>query len=70
VAHQGMTAEFDLGLLLPCNVILRETKPGSFKVSAVNPVKMFSIVGRDDMGEMAMTVKNMLQAGIDKLKQG
>ena len=67
-AHEGMVAEPDMGLLLPCNVVVREVSEGTMQVSAVNPVRLFSVVGRDDMTDMAMTVKGMLQKGIDSLK--
>ena len=67
-AHEGMIAEPDMGLLLPCNVVIREVSEGTMQVSAVNPVRLFSVVGRDDMIDMAMTVKGMLQKGIDSLK--
>ena len=67
-AHEGMQAEPDLGLLLPCNVVVREVRAGVMQVSAVNPVRLFAVVGRADMIDMAMEVKNLLQAGIDKLK--
>ena len=67
-AHQGMQEEPDLGLLLPCNVVVREVRAGVMQVSAVNPVRLFAVVGRADMIDMAMEVKNMLQSGIDKLK--
>ena len=67
-AHQGMQEEPDLGLLLPCNVVVREVRTGVMQVSAVNPVRLFAVVGRADMIDMAMEVKNMLQSGIDKLK--
>ncbi len=69
-AHQGMTAEPDLGLLLPCNVVVREVAPQQVQVAAVHPMKMFAVVGRDEVVELAETVEGLLRAGIDKLAKG
>jgi uncharacterized protein (DUF302 family)/glutaredoxin len=58
LAHQGLEAESDLGLLLPCNVVIKEASKDEYWVTAVNPVKLLSIVGRDDMFPIAKEVKN------------
>ncbi len=69
MAHKAMTEEPDLGLLLPCNVVIREEGPNSYLVSAINPVKLFSVVGRDDMISMAREVKEMLSGAIEELSK-
>ncbi len=69
LAYQAICAVPDIGLLLPCNVVIREEGPNSFYVTAVNPVKLFSVVGRDDMVQMAMEVKKMLAGAIEELSQ-
>jgi len=66
-AHKGMTEEPDLGLLLPCNVVVREVSPEQYRVSAVSPVKLFSVVGRSDMIDMALEVKGKIQKALDSL---
>lgn len=45
LAHRALTAELEVGLLLPCNVIVYETAIGSSAVSAMAPLAALSIVG-------------------------
>lgn len=66
-AHQAMEAEADLGLLLPCNVVVREPGDGEFWVSTVNPLKLLSVVGRADMLPMAEEVKQKLSGAMESL---
>jgi uncharacterized protein (DUF302 family) len=46
LAYRGLIAEHELGLLLPCNVIVHE-HAGKSAVSAVDPAKMLGIVGEN-----------------------
>lgn len=66
-AYHGITNEPDLGLLLPCNAIIRQVEAGKFKVSAAHPVKMFATVGRPDMLPMAKEVTDLLKKAINAL---
>ncbi|MCP4756098.1 MAG: DUF302 domain-containing protein [Proteobacteria bacterium] len=67
-AHQALEAEPDLGLLLPCNVVVRATGNGEFWVTAVNPVKLLAIVGRDDMLPVAKEVKSKMEKALQHLE--
>jgi len=53
LAHQALQAEPDIGLLLPCNVIVREQAPGSVVVGFLDPQTMVGLVGRDDIKPVA-----------------
>lgn len=68
IAFEAVQADEDTGLLLPCNVVIREEAPGIMNVSAVHPVNLFAVVGRNDMIDYAEEVKAMLKGGIDKLE--
>lgn len=69
MAHKAMEMEPDISLLLPCNVTLRYKAAGEYWVSAIHPVKMFSLVGRDDMLPLAGQGRDMLQKALDALEQ-
>ncbi|MGN6528241.1 MAG: DUF302 domain-containing protein [Burkholderiaceae bacterium] len=53
LAHQAVNAEPDIGLLLPCNVIVREEAPGRCVVGFLDPQTMVALVGRSDVKPVA-----------------
>ncbi|RMF88373.1 MAG: DUF302 domain-containing protein [Nitrospirae bacterium] len=68
IAHASLQAERELGLLLPCNVIVYEdAETGETVVSAVDPERMLSIVDNPELAANATEVKAMLQRAIDRL---
>jgi uncharacterized protein (DUF302 family) len=48
LARRALEAELEVGLLLPCNVIVYETEPGKSVVSAMAPLSALGIVGAND----------------------
>ncbi len=69
LAYQALTEEVDLGLLLPCNVIVYETGEGQCVVAAINPVKNLSIVGNADLEPVAEEVRKKLKTVLTSLEQ-
>lgn len=68
LANQALTAEPDIGLLLPCNVVVREEDDGSITVGFMDPQAVLTLVERDDIGEIAGQVREKLQrvkAGVE-----
>lgn len=60
LAHQALEAEPDLGLLLPCNVIVYE-QDGLVYVKAIHPGKMLSVVENPALDPVAAMVKEKLE---------
>ncbi|MCB9547677.1 MAG: DUF302 domain-containing protein [Myxococcales bacterium] len=60
LAHQAISAEADIGLLLPCNVVLQAVEGGT-RVSIADPRAMFSVVPRDDMDALVQEATARLE---------
>ena len=66
LAHRALTAEHDLGLLLPCNVIVHD-HDGASAVSIVDPAAMLGMVDNDDLRAVAQEAKARLERVVAKL---
>lgn len=60
LAHQALEAELDLGLLLPCNVVVYATDQGT-RVEAMDPEPVLGLVGNPKLPPIAREVKSRLQ---------
>lgn len=61
LAHQAIEAEPDIGLLLPCNLVLRQEENGDVTVAFMDPVAVLQLVDRPEVVELAHEVKQRLQ---------
>jgi uncharacterized protein (DUF302 family) len=62
LAHRALTAERDIGLLLPCNVIVYAAdEDGQSVVSAMDPEAALELTGNEEVREVARDVKARLQ---------
>jgi uncharacterized protein (DUF302 family) len=61
LAHRALSAEPDLGTLLPCNVVVYR-RGETTHISAIDADRMLSIVGRDDLAPIAAEVRTRLGA--------
>jgi uncharacterized protein (DUF302 family) len=61
LAHQALQAEPDIGLLLPCNVIVREEAPGRVVVGFLDPQTMVALVGRPEVRPVADEAERRLR---------
>lgn len=69
LAEQALKAELDVGLLLPCNVIIYagEAEKDSVVVKAMDPVAALGIVGNPALEKVAHEAKARLQKALDTL---
>jgi uncharacterized protein (DUF302 family) len=66
LAYQTLQQEINIGLLLPCNLVVYE-KDGKSVVAAIDAAKMLSVVGNPALQAQAETVNVKLRGAIDRL---
>jgi uncharacterized protein (DUF302 family) len=69
LAHAALEAEPELGVLLPCNVVVYQAS-GKTHIAAVDAEQMLSIVGNDELAATASEVRRRLSAVVDRAAQG
>lgn len=68
LAHQALSEEEDIGLLLPCNVVVyTDDEPGKCTVSVLDPVQQLGVSGRADLGPLAEEVSERMQRALDRV---
>ena len=67
LAHQALTAEREIGVLLPCNVIVYENDQGSATVCAMAPEPAMNVVGNPELGKIASEVRGRLEKVLQAL---
>lgn len=68
LAHEAIDAEPDIGLLLPCNVLLREVDGGKVNVGFMDPVAVLGMVDNPKIAEVAPLVQGKLKSVAASLK--
>lgn len=67
LAYKALQAEENIGVMLPCNVIVQEKSGGEVQVSAINPMVAMQSVGNKSLNEVAEQVSSKLQNVLMKL---
>ncbi|MGD8869806.1 MAG: DUF302 domain-containing protein [Gemmatimonadales bacterium] len=66
LAHQALTTDDTIGMLLPCNVVVAETSDGS-EVAIARPKAMLSIAGGEALGTFAEDAEVRLSRVLERL---
>ena len=61
LAHRALETEPDIGLLLPCKVVVREEADGGLVVGFTDPVAVLQITSKFEVAEVAQEVHERLQ---------
>ncbi|OGP92319.1 MAG: hypothetical protein A2Z19_03030 [Deltaproteobacteria bacterium RBG_16_54_18] len=69
-AYQALEADLDVGLLLPCNVIIYETDDKKAYVAAINPVSALEIIKSPELEKIARKVEEKMRRVVAKVAQG
>ncbi len=61
LAHRALSAAPEVGLLLPCNVTVRQLENGKVEVAMVDPLMMMSVVNHPDLKPIADEARSRLE---------
>ena len=67
LANQAIDAEPNIGLLLPCTVVIRQEEDGTVTVAFMDPVAVLQLVEGEKIAAMAREVKGRLERVRDAL---
>ena len=67
LAKRALDADRDIGLLLPCNVVVRTDGPDATLVQALDPHVMVEVTGRPELKDVADEATIRLRAALDAL---
>lgn len=68
LAHRGLSIEPDLGVLLPCNVIVRQDAD-VVRVAAMEPDAAMRLAANPDLAPLAAEARERLERALDRLGQ-
>ena len=68
IAHRALQIAPEIGLLLPCNVVVRQLAAELTEVSIVNPMDMMGIVGKPSLEPVAPEARARLERVVRALK--
>jgi len=67
-AFRTLETDLDVGLLLPCNVIVYETDEKKAYIAAINPVSALKVIKKENLKQIAKEVSGKLEKVIEKVR--
>jgi uncharacterized protein (DUF302 family) len=67
LAYRALQTERELGLLLPCNVIVYDNGDGTSTISVIDPLQMMSVTNNSDLEPIAVDANARLRAALTKV---
>ena len=67
LAHKAIEADSDIGLLLPCNVVVREEDDGAITVAFMDPEAVLRLSDKPDLEALGRQVRGLMQRACDRL---
>lgn len=67
LAHRALTAEPSIGLLLPCNVVVRQDDGGQVQVEFMDPNAVLDLVSKPEVHQLASEVRQKLERVLQAL---
>lgn len=68
LAHQAIEADPDIGLLLPCNVVVRNEEDGRITIGFMDPVAVLKLTDNPKITAIALDVRAKLERVRDRLR--
>lgn len=69
LAHRALTAAPEVGLLLPCNVTVRQLEDGSIEVAIIDPLMMMGVISNPALKPIADEARARLERVAQSLKK-
>jgi uncharacterized protein (DUF302 family) len=66
-AYQALEAEPMIGVMLPCNVVIRENGDGTTEIAAVDPIASMAAVENDRIRPIAEDIGGRLRKVVDRI---
>ena len=66
-AHRALTADPQIGLLLPCNVVVRQDERGKVRVEFMDPNAVLQLVDKPEVTKLAAEVRQRLVNAMEAL---